>query len=140
MTNSLKQITNNRGFTLIETLMALAVITIGLVIVLQVFPFGFSVEKNSQLETQAILCAQDKIEALLAKSFSELTIGTVVESPLPAPFERFTRTTKISFVNESLQESVPATTFKKIEATVSWNSPLRFGSREVKLITLFAEK
>jgi len=128
------------GFTLIESLMALFLIGIGLVVVLQVFPSGFSIEKNSQLETQATLCAQEKIESLLSKSFSELPVGTVIENPLPIPFERFIRTTKISFVDENLQESVPSTTFKKIETTVSWLSPLRIGSHEVKLITLFAEK
>lgn len=128
------------GFTLVESIMALAVIGIGLVIVLQVFPSGFSVEKNTQLETQATLCAQERIEELLSKSFSELPVGTVAESSLPAPFERFSRATKISFVNSNLGESAPATTLKKIEITVSWKSPLRIGSKEVKLITLFAEK
>lgn len=129
-----------KGFTLIETLVALAVITIGLVVVLQVFPFGFSVERNSQLETQATLCAQEKIESLLSKSFSELSIGTVVESSLPIPFERFSRTIKTSFVDASLQESGSATALKKIEATVSWNSSLKVGNKEVKLIILIAEK
>ncbi len=118
----------------------MAVIGIGLVIVLQVFPLGFSVEKNSQLETQATLCAQEKIEALLSKSFSELSIGTIIENSLPAPFEKFSRTTKISFMDSNLQESIPATTFKKIEITASWKSPLKIGNKEVKLITLFAEK
>ena len=129
-----------KGFTLIESLVALAVIGVGLVVVLQVFPSGFSIEKNTQLETQATLVAQEKIEELLSKSFSELTIGTVVESSLPTPFEKFGRTIKISFVDSNLGESIPATAFKKIEATVSWKSPLKIGSKEVKLITLFSEK
>ncbi|MDO8524834.1 MAG: type II secretion system protein [bacterium] len=129
-----------KGFTLIESLMALAIIGIGLVVVLQVFPAGFSVEKNSQLETQAVLAAQEKIESLFSKSFSELTIGTETESSLPIPFERFSRTTKTSFIDANLQESIVATLFKKTEITVSWASPLRIGSHEVKLITLFAEK
>lgn len=131
---------SSQGFTLVEVLVALAVIGIGLVVILQVFPSGFSIEKNSQLETQATLCAQEKIEFLLSKSFSELSIGTVIESSLPNPFERFSRTTKISFIDSNLQESGSATTFKKIETTVSWKSPLKIGSKEVKLITLFAEK
>ncbi|MDD5738727.1 MAG: type II secretion system protein [Candidatus Pacebacteria bacterium] len=129
-----------KGFTLIESIMALGVIGIGLVIVLQVFPSGFSVEKNTQLETQATLCGQEKIEELLSKSFSELSVGTVVDGSLPTPFEKFSRATKISFINSNLEESASATTFKKIEVAVSWNSPLRIGSKEIKLITLFAEK
>lgn len=131
---------NIKGFTLVEILVALAVIGIGLVVVLQVFPSGFSIEKNTQLETQATLCAQGKIEELLSKSFSELVIGTVIEGSLPTPFERFSRATKISFVDSDLEESISATALKKIEATVSWKSPLKTGSKEVKLITLFSEK
>jgi len=128
------------GFTLIEAMVALVVISIGLVIVLQVFPTGFSVEKNSQLETQATILAQEKIESLLAKSFSELSIGTITESSLASPFERFGRITKIVFVDINLEESVAPTTLKEIEVTVSWQSPLRIASKEIKLITLFAEK
>lgn len=128
------------GFSLIEAIVAIGVIVIGLVAVLQVFPAGFSVEKYSQLETQAVLAGQEKIEALLAESFSELAIGTIVESSLPSPYERFSRTAKTSFVDANLNESVSPTGLKKIEITVSWKSPLKIETKQTKLVTLVAEK
>ncbi len=141
--NYFKQMKKNKfltGFTLIETLIALAVVSVGMVIVLQVFPSGFSIEKNTQLETQATLAAQEKVEELLSESFSELSVGTTTESSLPIPLERFSRTTKVSFINANLQESASDTSFKKIEVTVFWESPIRIGTKTVKLITLFSEK
>ncbi len=120
--------------------MAIGVITIGLVAVLQVFPAGFSMEKYSQLETQAVLASQEKLEALLAESFSALAVGTIVENSLAFPYERFSRTTKVSFIDANLNESANPTALKKIEVTVSWKSPLKIETKQTKLMTLVAEK
>ncbi|MDD5433529.1 MAG: prepilin-type N-terminal cleavage/methylation domain-containing protein [Candidatus Pacebacteria bacterium] len=128
------------GFTLIEVLVALSVITIGLVVVLQIFPIGLSVENLNQMETQAVFAAQDKIEALSVKSFGELVIGTVVESSLGAPYEKFARETKITNVDSNLQEVSFATGLKKVEVKVAWKSPLKGASKETKLSILFAER
>ncbi len=128
------------GFTLVEAIVAVGIITIGLVAVLQVFPVGFSVEKHSQMETQAVLAGQEKIEALLAESFSELAIGAIIENSLSFPYELFSRTAKVSYVDANLNESANPTGLKKIEITVSWKSPLKIETKETKLITLVAEK
>ena len=130
----------NKGFTLIESVVALLVIGIGLIIVLQVFPSGFSIEKNSQLETQAVLVAQEKIEDLMSVSFSEIVVGTIVENSLPSPFEKFSRTTKIFYVDNNIQETASVTTLKKAEVLVVWASPLKIGNKEINITTLFAER
>jgi len=128
------------GFSLLEAIVAIAIITLGLLAVLQVFPAGFSLEKSSQLETQAVLATQEKMETLIAEPFSTLAIGTTVESPLTAPYERFSRTTKISYVDANLSETAGPTGLKKIEITVSFKSPLKVETKQTKLITLIAEK
>ena len=46
------------GFTLIEAMLAMLVLTIGIVVVLQVFPLGFDIGKSSQIKSQAALLAQ----------------------------------------------------------------------------------
>ncbi len=120
--------------------MAIGVITIGLVVVLQVFPAGFSVEKSSQMETQAVLAGQEKIEELLAKSFSELSISTITEDTLVAPYQRFSRVSMVCYVDANLNESANPTALKKIEVTVSWKSPLKIETKQTKLMTLVAEK
>lgn len=128
------------GFTLIEVMVALLVVGIGLVIVLQVFPSGFSIEKNSQLETQAVMTAQEKIEFLTSLSFPEIVTGTFIENSLPSPFQKFSRTTKIFYIDSNIQESASPTVLKKAEVLVEWASPLKIGNKQVKLVTLFTEK
>ncbi|MDD4989803.1 MAG: hypothetical protein PHW31_00635 [Candidatus Pacebacteria bacterium] len=135
-----KTVKSGAGFTLVEAIVAIGVVIIGLVAVLQVFPIGFSMEKYSQMETQAVLASQEKIEALLGESFSGLAIGTTVENSLSSPYELFSRTTKISFVDVNLNESANPTGLKKIEITVSWKSSLKIETKQTKLITLMAER
>lgn len=130
----------SKGFTLIETMVALLVITIGLVVVLQIFPVGLSVEKLSQMETQAVFAAQDKIEEMSVKSFGELSVGTVVENSLTPPYEKFSRETKITNVDANLQEVGYATGLKKAEVKVLWKSPLKAANKETKLSILFTER
>lgn len=128
------------GFTFLEVMVAILVLTIGIVAVLQIFPVGFSVEKASQMRTQGSLLAQEKIEEFTAKAYQSLAVGIVTEAVLPSPFEKFSRETKINYVDAGLQEAGSDTGLKKIEITVFWPSSLSIGDKEVKLITLVAEK
>lgn len=130
----------NKGFTLLEVMVAILVLTIGIVAILQIFPLGLNVEKASQMNTQGSLLAQEKIEEFTSKAYQDIAVGTVTEDALPSPFERFSRETKINYVDVELQEAGGDTGLKKIEVTVSWSSLLRIGDKEVKLITLVAEK
>lgn len=129
-----------RGFTFLEVMVAVLILTIGIVAVLQIFPVGLNVERTSQMTTQGSLLAQEKIEEFTSKAYQDVPVGTETEGSLTSPFEKFSRETKITYVNADLQETGSNTGLKKIEVTVSWLSPLRIGDKEVKLITLIAEK
>jgi prepilin-type N-terminal cleavage/methylation domain-containing protein len=129
------------GFSLIELMIAIAIIILGIAIVLQIFPGSFSMEKNTEWQTKAVFCAQEKMEALLALSFAELTPGTTQENPVPTPAcQDFSRTTKISYVDANLNETANPTSLKKIEIKMQWNSVLKIAPNEVSFVTLFAEK
>lgn len=126
------------GFSLLEAIVALGVITIGMLGVLQVFPLAFGLERSNLLQTQAVFAAQEKMEELL--SFSALSVGIIVEDSLPFPNERFSRTAKVSYVDADLNETASPTGLKKIEVTVSWKSPLRIETKQTKLVSLAPEK
>lgn len=130
----------HNGFTLLEVMIAILILTIGIVIVLQIFPLGFSVEKGSQMKSQAVLLAQEKIEVINSKAYQDIVVATTSEDSLASPFERFSRQTEISYVDADLQPSLADTGLKKIEVTVSWKSSLPLGGKTVTLITLVAEK
>jgi general secretion pathway protein I len=66
----------NRGFTLIETLVATSILAISLVVILQLFSGGLKSSKLSDDYTRGIFHAREKMdEILLAGELSEGVIG-----------------------------------------------------------------
>ncbi|MCD6232917.1 hypothetical protein J7J81_00830 [bacterium] len=130
----------NNGFTLLETMIAILVLIMGILVVLQLYPLGLGIEMANQMENQAIFLCQEKIEETDAKAYNDIVIGSVVEDPLPSPFERFKRETKINYVDSDLEASTSDTGLKKIEVIVSWPSPLKVEEKSVALSTLIAAR
>jgi len=130
----------NIGFTFLEVIIAISVLIIGIVATLQVFPLALNIEKLNQMETQAIFLAQEKIEEKISNPYQDIEVITEIEDSLPSPFEKFSRETKIIYVDSDLATTTPDLGFKKIEVTVRWRSPLRIKEKSVNLITLIAEK
>ena len=130
----------NTGFTFLEAIIAISVLIIGILAVLQVFPLALNIEKLNQMETQAVFLAQEKIEEKTSRAYQDLEITTETEGSLPSPFERFSRETKIIYVDSDLADTTLDLGLKKIEVTVQWQSPLRLREKSVNLITLIAEK
>jgi len=131
---------SNVGFTFLEVIIAISVLIIGILAVLQVFPLALNIEKLNQMETQAIFLAQDKIEEKISRAYQNIQVITEIEDSLPSPFERFSRETKIIYVDSDLATTTLDLGLKKIEVTVQWKSSLRLREKSVNLITLIAEK
>lgn len=130
----------NKGFTLIEALIAIFILTIGISAVLTMFPLGLQVGNFSQMTTIASELAQAKTEEILSKSYSNISLGTVIEDQLDSPFESFSRETEITYVDSSLQYSAVDTGLKKVKITVSFDSSLKISKKSVEIITLIAER
>jgi len=130
----------NKGFTLIEALIAIFVLTIGISAVLTMFPFGLQVGNFSQMTTMASQLAQAKTEEIVSKSYSDISLGTIIEDPLDSPFESFSRETEVTYVDSSLEYSAVETGLKKVKITVSFNSSLKISKKSVEIITLIAER
>lgn len=121
---------------MVESMVALFVLVSGVVILLQIFPLGFSAERANQMRTQAIFLAQEKTEALIASNYDNIVVGDFLEQPLPEPFTLFSRRTKTTYVNKDLQTIVADDGLKKIEVVVFWSPALSLGKKEVQIITL----
>ena len=130
----------NTGFTFLEVMIAISVLIIGIIAVLQVFPLALNIEKLNQMETQAVFLAQEKIEEKISRVYQDTQITTETEDSLPSPFEKFSRETKIVYVDSDLADTTLDLGLKKIEVTVRWQSPLRLREKSVNLITLIAER
>lgn len=140
MKSDMKKRCSQKGFTLIEAMVAIFVLTVGITAVLQIFPVGLGTEKSNQLKSQAMELAQAKTEALYSQSYDDTVVGDFLEANLEPPFENFSRQTKITYVNSNLEEAGVDQGLKKIEVKVWWQAGLLFTPREVKIVTLVAKK
>src|SRR5262245_12960274 len=66
---------SNRGFTLVETLIATAVLVTGLVAVAQLFPYSIRSNASSRQTTTATMIMDDKLEALRALPLADTALN-----------------------------------------------------------------
>jgi len=130
----------NKGFTILETMVAVLILTIGIIAVLQVFPLCINIQKSNEMENQAIFLAQEKMEQEIFKTYESIQVGTTLESPMSSPYERFSRETKITYLNSDLEEVELGMALKKIEITVQWNSPLKLAQGSISIVNLATER
>lgn len=132
-----------RGFTIIELLISIFVLTVGIVAVLYIFPLGTQIQKSSQMTTVAVQLSQGKIEETISKSYAEIITGIVEEDyGFISNFSSYKRKTEVSYFDPGNPPTPPASDLgiKKIQVTVFWRSPLGISEKEVKLITLIAKR
>ncbi len=141
------QISNGvKGFTLIEAIIAVSVLTIGIVGVLAMFPMGTQVAKSAQMASIAAHLGQEKIEEITPVPYAAILIATTAEGYGRIPgFSAHRRVTKVSCFDPNgpvLTPNCPEEIgVKKIEVTVFWRSPLG-GVREksINVVSLIAKR
>ena len=94
------------GFSLAEVVLALAVITVGIVAVLGVFPAALQIGHSAQDETRAAHIAQSVFGSLVASSPSHFTNAQLPLYPSPSPAP-----TPLSIDLTSNSGTTPALTF-----------------------------
>ncbi|HBR13686.1 MAG TPA: hypothetical protein DD697_03200, partial [Candidatus Komeilibacteria bacterium] len=77
------------GFTLIETLIALAILTVAVLAIVQLFPLGLKAGQQAKNTTRATNLAQARMEELISESYGNLNPGSVTEDSLSAIDEDF---------------------------------------------------
>jgi type IV pilus assembly protein PilV len=125
---------DEKGFTLIETLMAIAIISIGLLGLAALQSNAISGNAKAQKQSMAIQVADNKIEAYKHNTWNttappdtETETGTAV-----SPWGIFTRITDI-------QLNTPSPGIATVRVRVSWPSLVR-GAHPVDIQTTIAQK
>lgn len=134
-----KTINQQLGLTLVETLLALAIVTLAVTFLVSLFPYGLKTAALSQEETMAAFLAQAKIEELISANYAEVPTQTTVESNLSsvdADFTGFSRTTVVSYVDGNLNPYQSDLGLKKISVTVYWQNNLSQATSSLSLISL----
>jgi prepilin-type N-terminal cleavage/methylation domain-containing protein len=113
---------SNRGYSLIEVFSAMAVLSVVLLGMAGLINITVGINRNSAAKTMAITLAQDKMEEMIAKGYSNLSSmnQTVTEDyGAMADYLTYRRTTDIK-INK------PDTDIKLITVDVYWNDDERW--------------
>jgi len=121
---------NNKGFSLLELIIAIAVLAVGLVGVLQIFPIGLRASQAAGMMTKASFLAQNKIEDVKLAGFDAIT-ELPPKIPLSGKDGDFEWAIKIDDVSLEGVESI--NDMRKVIVTISW--PERNTTRAKDFIT-----
>lgn len=129
-----KAMTKQKGFTLIEAIITLVVLSIAAVGVLSVFSTGMKGSADPLLLSQGLLLAQEKMEETKAwqrsAGFAAVVAGSGV---FPPPFDAFSWARVVNCVDATLNPAPCAgAEHKRVTVTVAWNS----GAESLNLVTL----
>ena len=109
---------SQKGFTLIEMLTALSILSIGFLSLFELQIIAIKGNKRSKNLTSAVILAETKVEDLIKNGFANLSNGVFQDTNNPvnevgAPGGIFTRTWTIADYKGSMH-------IKKITATIEW--------------------
>ena len=114
------------AFSLIELIISMAILSIGLLAGMRVFPVGLGASKRAEMRSRAAFAAQRTIESLKLTPWEDLAEGETTTDA-----DGFNVTTRIS--QPSLEELVDPTRLKAVEVTVQWTQDRR--SRTLTFLT-----
>ncbi|MBN1277073.1 MAG: type II secretion system protein [Deltaproteobacteria bacterium] len=126
---------SREGFTLIETLVAISILGISLVVILQLFSGGLRSGKLSDEYTRAIFYAREKMEeALIADNLTE----EILEGEFEDGFRWKTETTVDHSEGEDIEQKMPFSPFI-IKVKISWESGIHERSFEISTMKVGAK-
>jgi len=119
---------NQKGLTIIEAMMAVAVLMLGVMAAINIFPAALKLSRNAEQETVAANLAQTEIEQMFQLGYDNIPVGTIeakhrLSADQANPFYNFQRQTISSYVDGNLNDSASATGLKKITVTMYWTTP-----------------
>jgi len=104
------------GFTLIEVMMAMLILSIGLMALMQALGYSISHNFSNKLRIDAVMIADRSMMHDRVKPFSSITsVNTTTQVPFALGFVNYSVIEKVTKIGSSS----PATS-KKIQFTVTW--------------------
>ena len=133
--DGIEPVLNEHGFTLIETMLAIAIMAIGLLALASLQVTAISGNSLSQKRTLAIALAEDKLENYRHTAYASIPAGTEFESS-PEGQVLYTRRTVV-------ENDTPVAGAKTITVTVTWQNaaqPINWENKalSVSLATIIA--
>jgi type IV pilus assembly protein PilV len=109
---------NQPGFTLLEVLIAISILTVGLLGVAQMQIMGIQGNYFSGNTTTALTLAEEKMEDLLGQSYTAVTTGNDANNPIDETGQAGGIYTRMWIV----ADNTPITDTKTVTVNVSWDN------------------
>jgi prepilin-type N-terminal cleavage/methylation domain-containing protein len=135
------QPSNDRGFTLIEVLIAMVILVVALVAMAQLMAISLRMQQLGRNQTAATRLAQDKVDELMSQNFNvlQLAVGGSLtadnanhfDAPAGVPYRR-------RWLVEALPQDPPVTAGKlrRVTIRVTPSSPDRSIAPAIDLVTI----
>ena len=131
------------GFSLIEVVVALSILTIAFIFILSSFPFALSVTKGAENSSLASYLAQEKIEELNSLNYENINVGVIeakhrLSSVQSDYLYNFQRQTEVIYVNGNLNQELSDQGIKKISVNVYYLEPASKNEKTFNISTLIS--
>lgn len=138
-------ISEAEGFSLIEIIVALSILTLAFVGAMSAFPMGLSINQTANFNSVAAYLAQQEIETMSAKDYVDIATGTVEAlHPLAASstnsLYNFQRVTQVNYVDSNLATSTSDQGIKKIRTSVYYVDPVSKQTKSYSITILDSAK
>lgn len=122
---SVFKVSNNKGFLMIEVILAIALIAIGLFAVMSLATAVIKGNTHSKKATTATTIAQDKIEYFKSIGYDTISESSTVLSDY--------------YIKALVQNNTPGTNMKTVTVDVYWNPGTATSKHKVTLQTIFVK-
>ncbi len=121
---------NNRGFSLIELMIAMAILAIGLLGLAGLQGTAINGNHHGNMISQATVLAQDTIELIQNIAYDDIDTATNADLPASETVNNFDRTILI-------EDDTPLNELKRVTVTVSWR---KLNQHQVILRTIVSDE
>lgn len=137
-------IKNKKGFSLIEVMVAMAILSMAFVALSAAFPFGLSVTKAAEGSMTAFYLAQEELEQLNASGYGNIATGTIetkhrLSNDPSSYLYAYQRETSVTYIDGNLSSSVSDLGMKKISVTVYYAGSSKT-ERTYNITTIISQK
>lgn len=139
----MKNNTKNKGFTILEVIIALGILSVSLLVIINLFPKGIKMTRESKEISVATNLAKERIEELISESYENIPTGTIdvkarLDNNPQNQFYIYQREALAEYVDSDLATSVSDTGLKKITVSVYWTENAQ--EKNVRIIRLLNQR
>lgn len=121
------------GFTVIEIIMAMAILAVGVIGVVRLLPVGLRASRSAEMMSKAAFVAQEKLEEIKLSGFEGITEGGAILSG-----EEGAYVWEADVSNVSLDGLFSSANIRQVNLVVQWQE--RGNTRSQEFITYIGKK